>query len=193
MQVVVLSFADWWTHYLLPNCGLERNSRLRRWHRLSKDLFHGVKSGVWRSFFFHWNYHRRVSTWTAGCAVFKSAPSGREELNRHVRAMSVSFEIRGLRPGRPHNLPKVFVTYCANVTTKPVRRSGRTSTSLPRTRSSFSAFCFTVTHIVRVTAKGATTTRPIPSPSHQCSRRRDRQSKLRKERRTKHENESISI
>ena len=52
-----------------------------------------------------------------------------------------------VRPGRPHNLPQVrflsvqvFVTYCANATTKEVRRSARTSTSLPRTRSSFSAF-----------------------------------------------------
>ena len=51
-QVVVLSFADWWTHYPPPNCGLERNSRLRRWHRPSKDLFRGVISGVWRFFFF---------------------------------------------------------------------------------------------------------------------------------------------
>ena len=46
---------------------------------------------------------------------------------------------------------------------------------------------------VKVTGKGATTTLPIPSPSHPCSRRRDRRSKLRKARRTKHENkESIS-
>ena len=72
--------------------------------------------------------------------------------------------------------------------------SARTSTSVPRTRSSFSAFAFTVTHIVKVTGKGATTTLPIPSPSHPCTRRRDRRSKLRKARRTKHENkESISI
>ena len=72
--------------------------------------------------------------------------------------------------------------------------AARTSTSVPRTRSSFSAFAFTVTHIVKVTGKGATTTLPIPSPSHPCGRRRDRRSKLRKARRTKHENkESISI
>ena len=73
--------------------------------------------------------------------------------------------------------------------------SARTSTSVPRTRSSFSAFAFTVTHIVvKVTGKGATTTLPIPSSSHPCARRRDRRSKLRKARRTKHENkESISI
>ena len=57
--------------------------------------------------------------------------------------------------------------------TKPVRRSARTSTSLSRTRSSFSAFFFTATHIVRATAKGATTTLPIHSTSHTCSRRRD--------------------
>ena len=38
--VVVLSFADWWTHYPPPNCGLEKTSRLLRWHRpLIKDLF----------------------------------------------------------------------------------------------------------------------------------------------------------
>ena len=74
-----------------------------------------------------------------------------------------------LRAGRPHNLPQVrflslqvFVTYCMNATTKPVL--ARTSTSVPRTRSSFSAFAFTVTHIVKVTGKGATTTLPIPSP-----------------------------
>ena len=79
---------------------------------------------------------------------------------------------------------QVFVTYCANATTKPVL--ARTSTSVPRTRSSFSAFAFTVTHIVNVTGKGATTTLPIPSPSHPCSRRRDRRSKLRRARRTKH-------
>ena len=30
LQVVVLSCADWWTHYPPPNCGLERTSRLRR-------------------------------------------------------------------------------------------------------------------------------------------------------------------
>ena len=44
--------------------------------------------------------HRRISRWTAGCAVLKSAPSssGREELNRrHARALSVSFE-RPLSP-----------------------------------------------------------------------------------------------
>ena len=46
---------------------------------------------------------------------------------------------------------QVFVTYCANATTKPVL--ARTSTSVPRTRSSFSAFAFTVTHIVNVTGK----------------------------------------
>ena len=87
---------------------------------------------------------------------------------------------------------QVFVTYCANATTKPVL--ARTSTSVPRTRSSFSTFAFTVTHIVKVTGKGATTTLPIPSPSHPCSRRRDHRSKLRKARRTKHQNkESISI
>ena len=112
--------------------------------------------------------------------------------------------IRGLRPGRPHNLPQVrflclqvFVTYCANATTKPV--SARTSTSVLELvpRSAHLPSHITGTHIVKlkVTGNGATTTLPIlsRSPSHPCSRRRDRRSKLRKARRTKHENkESIS-
>ena len=37
--------------YPPPNCGLERTSRFRRWHRPSKDLFRGVVSGV-SCFFF---------------------------------------------------------------------------------------------------------------------------------------------
>ena len=83
--------------YPQPNCGLERTFRFRSWHRPSKDLFRGVVGGVWR-FFFRKNYHRRISRWTAGCAVPKSAPSGREELNRrHARVLSVSFE----RPRSP--------------------------------------------------------------------------------------------
>ena len=72
--------------------------------------------------------------------------------------------------------------------TKPVHRSARTSTSLSRTRSLFSAFSFTATHPVGATEKGATTTLPIHSPSHTCSRRRDCRNKLRKASRTKHEN-----
>ena len=90
----------------------------------------------------------------------------------------------------------VFKSLSLRTVRMPQQRpvSARTSTSVPRTRSSFSAFAFTVTHIVKLTGKGATTTLPIPSPSHPCSRRRDRWSKLRKARRTKHENkESISI
>ena len=188
--------------YPPPNCGLERTSRFRRWHRPSKDLFRAVVSGVWRFFFF-------VRT------TIVASLDGQQDVQCskvHLLAerswtddmqgpWASPSNVRGLRPGRPHNLPQVrflclqvFVTHCANATTKPV--SARTSTSVPRTRSSFSAFAFTETHIVKVTGKGATTTLPIPSPSHPVSesRRRDRQSKLRKARRTKHENkESISI
>ena len=54
-QVVVLSFAYWWTHYPPPNCGLEGFSRHQRSHRPSRDLFRRVVSGVWLffvSFFF---------------------------------------------------------------------------------------------------------------------------------------------
>ena len=125
-------------------------------------------SGILCWNFFRQNYHLRVrSRWTAGCAVFKSAPPGREELNRRVGAMiNVSFE----RPGYQKCAFKcaaflslqVFVTYteCGCHITKPVRRSAQIS--LPRT---LSVFAFTVTHIVRVTAKGATATLPIPSSS----------------------------
>ena len=52
-RVVVLSLADWWTHSIRrQTADLERTSRFRRWHRLSKHLFCGVVSGVWRFFFF---------------------------------------------------------------------------------------------------------------------------------------------
>ena len=67
--------------------------------------------------------------------MLKSAPSGKEELNRrHARALSVSFE-RPLSPSwtspqltttsqvRFLSL-QVFVTYCANATTKPVLATG---------------------------------------------------------------------
>ena len=125
---------------------------------------------------------------------------------RHARALGVSFE-RPLSPSwtSPQLTTSAFlessslchVGYCANTTTSPVL--ARTSTSVPRTRSSFefiafASAAFTVTHIVKVTGKGATTTLPSPSPGHPCSRRRDRRSKLRKARRTKHPNkESIDI
>ena len=136
--------------------------------------------------------------------MLKTAPSGREELNRRHATLQGPWaspsNVCGLRPGRPHNLPQVrflsLQVFVARTVRMPQQRlvSARTSTSVPRTRFSFSAFAFTVTHIVKVTGKGATTTLPIPSLSHPCSWRRDRRSKLRKARRTKHENkESISI
>ena len=108
--------------------------------------------------------------------MLKSAPSG---MQRGAEPTTCKGPERLLRtsavseldvPTTYHNFTQVrffnlqvFVTYCANATTKPVL--ARTSTSVPRTRSSFSAFAFTVTHIVKVTGKGATTTLPIPSPS----------------------------
>ena len=99
--------------------------------------------------------------------------------------------VRGLRAGRPHNLPQVRFLSLQVVLCECHNKAGvGTNVDI---RSSFSAFAFTVTHIVKVTGKGATTTLPIPSPTHPCSQRRDRRSKLRKARRTKHPNkESIS-
>ena len=188
--------------YPPPNCGLERTSYFRRWHRPSKDLFRGVVSGVRRFFFFFFGRTTIVASLDGQQDVQCSKVhllAERSWTDDMQRPWASPSNVGGLRPGRPQNLPQVrflslqvFVTYCANATTKPVL--ARTSTFVPRTRSSFSAFAFTVTHIVKVTGKGATTTLPIPSPSHPCSRRRDCRSKLRKARRTKHENkESISI
>ena len=98
MQVVVFSFGDWCLGLTVrrQTVALREILASEHWHRPSKDLILGVISDVWRSFF-RWNYHRRVSRWSAGCAVFKSASSGREEQNRHVRALSVYFE----RPRSP--------------------------------------------------------------------------------------------
>ena len=102
-----------------------------------------------------------------------------------ARALSVSFE---------H--PRSLTWTSPQLTTSAFLESSSLCRALceSRTRSSFSAIAFTVTHIVKVTGKGATTTLPIPSPSRPCSWRRDRRSKLRKARRTQHENkESISM
>ena len=114
---------------------------------------------------------------------------------RHARALSVSFE-RPLSPSwtSPQLTTSAFLESpslchvlceCHNKAGVGTNVDIRSSI-LSRTRSSFefSAFAFTVTHIVKVTGKGATTTLPSPSPSHPCSRRRDRRSKLRKARRT---------
>ena len=114
---------------------------------------------------------------------------------RHARALSVSFE-RPLSPSwtSPQLTTSAFLesSSLCHVLCECHNKAGvGTNVDI---RSSFSAFAFTVTHIVKVTGKGATTTLPSPSPSHPCSRRRDRRSKLRKARRTKHPNkESIDI
>ena len=64
-------------------------------------------------------------------------------------------------------------------------------TDIPPTHSSVRAFPLTVTHIVRVTAKGAAITLPFPSSSMRLARRSPKQAKAR---RTKRERkESISI
>ena len=142
------------------------------------------------AFFFRQNYHLRVRyKWAAGCAVFKSTPPGREELNRHVGALiNVSFKC----PGYPNHAYKgaaflslqVFVTdrECGCHITKPVRRSAQIS--LPRT---LNVFAFTVTHIVRVTATGAATTLPIPSLCMLPARRSSKQ-RRRAERNTRRNN-----
>ena len=127
--------------------------------------------------------------------MLKSAPSGREELNqRHARALSrvsVSFE----RPRSPTWTSPQLTTSAflessslCHVLCECHNKAGVGTNVDIRSSNSFlvQRIAFTVTHIVKVTGKGATTTLPIPSPSHPCSRRRDRRSKLRKARRTKH-------
>ena len=129
--------------------------------------------------------------------MLKSAPSGREELNRrHARALSVSFE-RPLSPSwtSPQLTTSSFLESSSlwHVLCECHNKAGVGTNIDIRSWASF-IFAFTVTHIVKVTGKGAATTLPIPSPSHPCSRRRDRRSKLQKARRTKHPNkESIPI
>ena len=123
--------------------------------------------------------------------MLESAPSGREELNRrHARALIVSFE-RPLSPSwtSPQLTTSAFLesSSLCHVLCECHNKAGvGTNVDI---RSSFGAFAFTVTHVVKVTGKGAATTLPIPFPSHPCSRRRDRRSKLQKARRTKHPNE----
>ena len=111
--------------YPPPNCGLERTSRIQRWHRPSKDLFRGMVSGVWRFFFFFFfllEHHRRISRWTAGCAVLKSAPSGRGADRRHARALSVSFE----RPLSPSwTSPQLTSLKCVSWVFKSLSRTVR--------------------------------------------------------------------
>ena len=132
--------------------------------------------------------------------MLKSAPSGREELNRrHARALSVSFE----RPRSP-TWTSPQLTTSAFLVSSSIFKSLSSTVRMPQQsrcrherRHPFLELvprsAHLPTHIFQVTGKGATTTLPIPSPSHPCSRRRDRRSKLRKARRTKHENkESIS-
>ena len=124
--------------------------------------------------------------------------AAREELNRrHARALSVSFESpRSPTWTSPQLTTIAFLESsslchcvlcechnngrCQHERRHPFLELVPRSAHLPSQR----------THIVKVTGKGATTTLPIPSPSHPCSRRRDRRSKLRKARRTNHENEN---
>ena len=190
--------------YPPPNCELERTSRFRRWHRPSRSFSWSGKRRL--AFFFSVKatlVTSRMSRWTAGCAVLKSAPSGSQ---RGAEPTTCKGPERLLRTSAVSDLDvpttyhkcvsRVFKSLSLRTVRMPQQRpvSARTSTSVTRTRSSFSAFALTETHIVKVTGKGATTTLPIPSPSHPCSRRRDRRSKLRKARRTKHEDKvSISI
>ena len=134
--------------YPPPNWGLERTSRFQRWHRPSKDLFRGVVSGVWRFFFFFFFFFFVRTTIVASLDWQQDVQCSKVRLlaerswtDDMQGPWAFPSNVRSLRAGRPHNLPQVrflslqvFVMYCANATTKPVL--ARTSTSVPRTRSS---------------------------------------------------------
>ena len=117
-------------------------------------------------------------------------------------ALASPSNVRGLLAGRPHNLPQVrflslqvFVTpvlyECHNKAGVGTNVDIRSSNSFLVQRICLHSDTHRQSHWK---LKGATTTLPIPSPSHPCSRQRVRRSKLRKARRTKHPNkESISI
>ena len=88
--------------YPPSNCGLERTSRFRRWHRPSKDLFREVVSGVWRFPPPPPLYRATIVASLDGQQDVQCSKvhllAAREELNRrHARALSVSFE----RPRSP--------------------------------------------------------------------------------------------
>ena len=108
-QVVVLSFAGGLTlsaaNYPPPNCGLERTSRFRRWHRPSKDLV----SGVWRFFFF---VRTTIVASLDGqqdvqCSKVHLLAEKSWTVDDMQGPWASPSNVRGLRPGRPHNLPQV--------------------------------------------------------------------------------------
>ena len=79
--------------YPPPNCGLERTSRFRRWHRPSKDLFRGVVSGVWRFFFVRATIVASLDgKQDVQCSKVHPLAAGEELNRRHARALSVSFD-----------------------------------------------------------------------------------------------------
>ena len=91
--------------YPPPNCGLERTSRFRRWHRPSKDLV----SGVWRFFFFvrttivaSLNGQQDVQ-----CSKVHLLAEKSWTVDDMQGPRASPSNVRGLRPGRPHNLPQV--------------------------------------------------------------------------------------
>ena len=196
-KLVEATFSSWacswgpcrWLFCRLLTAGLTLSAgKLRTWENISlptlaPTLKRSFSWSGWRRFFFSLELPSSASLdGQQDVQCQKVHLLAERSWTNHMQGTWASpSNVRGLRSGRSHNLPQVcflslqvFVTYCANATTKPV--STRTSTSVPRTRSSFSAFAFTVTNIVKVTGKGATTTLPIPSPNHPCSRRRDRRS-----------------
>ena len=140
--------------------------------------------------------------------MLKSAPSGRDELNRrHARALSVSFE----RPRSPTWTSPQLTTTTKNtsaflessslchVLCECHNKAGVGTNVDIRPSNSFliQRICLhSDTPRQSYCKESDAATLPIPSPSlsHPCSRRRDRRSKLRKACRTKHDNkELISI
>ena len=134
--------------------------------------------------------------------MLKSAPSGREELNRrHARALSVSFE----RPRSPTWTSPQLTTSaflessslchvlceCHNKAGVGTNVDIRSSNSFLVQRICLHSDTHSQSHWKGSYDHAADSFSQSPGP---CSRRRDCRSKLRKARRTKHPNkESISI
>ena len=156
-QVVVLSFADWWTH------SIRRQTADLREHLASnagigpQKIFFVEWKAAFGGFFFFFFFFVRTTTVASldgqqdvQCSKVRLLAE-RSWTDDMQGPWAPPSNVRDLRAGRPHNLPQVrflsrqvFVTHCANATTKAVL--ARMSTSIPRTRSSFSAFAFTHRH-----------------------------------------------
>ena len=189
--------------YPPPNCGLERTSRFQRWHRPSKDPFRGVVGGVWRFLLFFFvrttiiaslDGQQDVQCSKVRLLAGRSWPTTCKGPERLLRTSAVS-EL---------DVPATYHK-CVSWVFKSLSRTVRMPQQSRCWHERWHLFLELVPRSAHLPSQWhtsskslerelCTTTLQSPSPSHPCSRRRDRRSKLRKARRTKHPNkESIEI